>query len=105
VPRRWLTDLLVVGAPSHRPGAALDDWLDDLLVIDAMPAALIDTWVAARADEGLPASMVIAERSRDHGDELAAPPQRFVVDDRSQPLPGEADAVTEWAARLAAQLV
>lgn len=98
-------DLLVVGAPSGQSWAPLDDWLDDLLAVDGLPAATFDTCVEGREGDTVPASMVIAERLLDHGYTMAAPPQRFLVDVRSRPVAGEAERATEWAARLAAQLV
>lgn len=98
-------DLLVVGAPSDKSWAALDDWLDDLLFVEGLPAAAFDTCIGAREGDAVPASMVVAERLCEHGYTMAAPPQRFRVDYRSQLLAGEAEGATAWAERLAAQLV
>jgi hypothetical protein len=98
-------DLLVVGAPSDQSWAPLDDWLDDMLVVDGLPAAAFDTCIEGREGDAVPASMVIAERLGERGYTMAASPQRFVVDDRSELIPGEAENATAWAARLASQLV
>jgi hypothetical protein len=127
------TDLLVVGGPTHVHGmsrkpmweAAVKDALEHPekgLVPDAAAegpglrawfesldkatgkAAAFDTRLEGNKLLTGHASKGIAKRLRQHGFELVAEPESFLVDNTNQLLPGELDRAREWGRTLAAAL-
>ncbi len=125
-------DLVVVGGPTHvhgmsrkstrksavdaaakaggglqvEPGAGdagLREWFDSLGSLDTAAAAF-DTRVNAPAAFTGRAAKGIARMLRDHGTDLVAEPESFLVDKRNHLLPGEKDRARSWGERLATTL-
>jgi hypothetical protein len=127
-------ELVIVGGPTHahgmtrsksregareaaaKPGSVLTldpaaegpgvrDWLDALGSVVGKRAAAFDTRVDAPALLTGRASSGIANVMRHHGFTLAAEPESFLVNRRSELVEGEAVRATQWGARLAEVLL
>lgn len=122
-------DVLVVGAPTHvhglsrtstrdaavkdAPGHGLEpapaaqpgvrEWLGSLGATSARAAAF-DTRAKGPAMVTGRASRRIAKVLHQHGCELLADPESFLVSSTHELLPGEEDRARQWAASLAAAL-
>jgi len=118
------SDLVVVGGPTHvggmttrrsrtaaasgehpqldpdAEGPGLREWFDQLAAAPGTKAAAFDTRVSGPALMTGRASRGIAHRLTDHGFELVAPPESFLVDRKSNLIEGVAEAATQWGAEL-----
>jgi hypothetical protein len=124
-------DLVVVGGPTHMhgmmsslsrklavdavkdkgttvdpsvQGPALRSWLRELPKVDGAKSAAFDTRLPGSALKTGSAAKAIARRLRQHGYELVAKPESFLVADSEGPVAdGELERARAWGASLAAQ--
>ena len=124
-------DLVVVGGPTHvhgmsrsstrkaavdavektdeleldedAPGPGLRDWLAALPKFSAKAAAF-DTRIDAPAMLTGRASKGIARRLREHGFELVAPPESFLVTKQNKLVDGEESLAVTWGEHLGTML-
>jgi flavodoxin len=91
-----------VDASAHGPG--LRSWFHELPKVDGAKGAAFDTRLPGSALKAGSASKAIARRLRQHGYELVAKPESFLVADGEGPLvEGELERARAWGASLAAQ--
>lgn len=126
-------DLVVVGGPTHahgmtsaqsrkgareaaeKPDSALTldpdaegpglrDWFKALGAAEGKRATAFDTRFDASVVLTGRASRGIARRLRDHGFQLVADPESFLVDKHNELVPGEAERARAWGAQVGTAL-
>ncbi len=90
--------------PSAR-GTGIREWFDGLGMVQKKRAAAFDTRAPGPALLTGRASTGIARQLREHGFQLVADPESFIIDTHQQLRVGEEERAATWASSLVADLV